>query len=104
MLEFRTLLELRDHLAIRDHVAGRIQLRFSSRLLKDPRTEELRRAADAGMPPCIKDIKVNLFTRTLTVHYDTTAIVPEELHEALITEDRDRFEELASRFDEPGTV
>jgi len=100
-MDFNILMDLRQHLTIKHHVAGRIRIKFGLKLLADPRAQALKEETDGKTPPpCIKDTKVNLFTRTVIIEYDPELVEPEKLHEALTTEDEARFRELAAELEE----
>lgn len=99
-MDFQTLMALRKHLTIKHHVPGRIRIKFGLKLLADPRAQALKEEKQgAAPPPWIKETKVNMFTRTVVVEYDPDVVKPEKLHEALITEDEARFNELAAEFE-----
>lgn len=98
-MDFSLLMELRHHLTIKHHVPGRIRVSFTLKLLNDPRAQELKNNARTTPPPCIHDVQLNLFARSIIVEYDQDIIIPEKLHEALTTTDQGRFEELAAEFE-----
>ncbi len=89
-------MELRNYLTIKHHIPGRIRIQFSPGLLGDRRAGKLREKAGEELPSCIRSSKLNMFTRNVIIEYDAETIVPEKLHEALITKDPERFEKLAA--------
>ncbi|HKI81525.1 MAG TPA: hypothetical protein VKA04_07740 [Pseudodesulfovibrio sp.] len=98
-MDFNTLMELRRHLAIQHHVPGRIRIKFSLKLLADPRAQTLWNEKDSRTQPSwVRNTKVNMFTRNVIIEYDPQVVQPEKLHEALVTEDEARFSELAAEF------
>ena len=99
-MDFQLLMELRDYLTIKHHVPGRIRVQFAAKLLADPRAKTLKEEAGCTPPPCIKSSKFNLLTRNAIIEYDPELIVPQKLHEVLITTDSQRFEELAAELEE----
>lgn len=95
-MDFNLLMELRQHLTIKHHVPGRIRIKFGLKLLADPRVQALKTEMVNKKPPsCIKETKLNLFTRSLVIEYDPDIVDSEKLHEALTTKDETRFQELA---------
>ncbi|NDV24864.1 hypothetical protein [Desulfovibrio sp. JC022] len=98
-MDFQLLMELRDYLTIKHHVPGRIRIKLAAKLLADPRTKKLKEEAGETPPPCIISSKFNFFTRNAVIEYDPEVIIPEKLHEALTTDDPERFQELAAEFE-----
>lgn len=99
-MNFKILMDLRQHLSIKHHVPGRIRIKFDLKLLADPRAQALKEeTATKDQPSCIKDTKLNMFTRNVIIEYDPEVIEPEKLHEALTTGDEARFNELATELE-----
>lgn len=95
------LMDLRRYLTVQHHVPGRIRLKFSPELLADPHAMELKTQTDRhALPPCIRDTKINLFTRNIIIEYDPAELPPKKLHEVLITQDSKRFHALADELKE----
>lgn len=104
-MHLETLMDLREYITIKHHVPGRIRLKFGLKLLADPRAQALKQEAQTrAQPACIKDTKINMFTRTVIIEYDPAVIQPETLHEALTTEDEARFNELAAELEQVMSV
>lgn len=100
-MDFHTLMDLRQYLTIKHHVPGRIRIKFGLKLLADPRAQALKEETESKTsPPCIKNTKLNMFTRNVVIDYDPDIVEPEKLHEALITDDEARFNELAAELEE----
>ncbi|WP_207263867.1 hypothetical protein [Desulfovibrio sp. Huiquan2017] len=98
-MDFNTLMGLRRYLSIQHHVPGRIRIKFSLKLLADPRAQALKEEKEGRTQPSwIRQTKVNMFTRNVIIEYDPQVVQPEKLHEALITKDEARFSELAAEF------
>ena len=99
-MHFQTLMDLRQYLTIKHHVPGRIRIKFGLKLLADPRAQTLKEETEnQTSPPCIKSTKLNMLTRNVIIEYDPEAVDPQKLHEALITEDEGRFNELAAELE-----
>lgn len=100
-MDFKVLMDLREHLTIKHHVPGRIRIKFGLKLLADPRAKALKQETEEKTPPpCIKETKLNMFTRNVIIEYDPEIVDPEKLHEALTTDDEARFNELAAELEE----
>ena len=96
-MDFNLLMSLRQYLTIKHHVPGRIRIKFGLKMLADPRVQTLKtEMVDKKTPSCIKEIKLNMFTRSLIIEYDPGIVEPEKLQEALTTKDEARFQELAA--------
>jgi len=93
-------MSLRKYLTIKHHVPGRIRIKFGLGLLADSNAHALKeKNQDRDRPDCIHSVKVNMFTRNITIEYDPDVVGPKLLQEILTTEDEVRFNELAAELE-----
>jgi len=98
-MDFNLLMEFRQYLTVAHHVPGRIRVKFSLKLLGDPRAKQVVDSAGTReLPPAIRSIRFNALGRSVVVEYDTDALDPGKLEELLTTRDSARFEELVTEF------
>jgi hypothetical protein len=83
-----TLFDLRKHLKIKHHSPGRLRLKVGMSVLKDPAFAELPSFEET--PPGVKQLKMSLLSRTVTLDYDRKMLPPELLEELIVTEDINR--------------
>lgn len=93
------LITLRDCLSVAHHVPGRLRLRFSLKLLADPRAHRLLEASNAGAKvPGLRGYRLNAPARSVIIEYDPAVINPAKLGEALSTRDATRLAALVEEF------
>jgi hypothetical protein len=94
-MDLELIMRLRRHFGIAHHIPGRLRVKFSLSLLSDPQARPLLDGAAAGgLPPAVRDVRVNPAARTAVIDYDAAAIRPALLDEAFRTQDGARFETL----------
>lgn len=93
------LITLRDALSVAHHVPGRLRIRFSLKLLADPRAHALLAASGGGSAvPGLRGFRLNAPARSVVIEYDPAVIRPELLEEALNTRDAARLAVLVEEF------
>lgn len=92
-MDFGTIATLRQYLSIKHSLPGRIRIKFSMGIMKDPEALKLAQSP-LEMPEAVKDAKLNLFARTLLLEYDADRVPPALLEELVTTEDDGRAEEI----------
>lgn len=100
-MDFNLLMDLRRYLTVAHHVPGRIRVKFSLKLLSDPRAgEAMRQAGTKELPPAIRSMRTNPLGRSVVIEYDPDVLNPDKLAELLTTGDGERFEALAEELRE----
>lgn len=100
-MDFKLLMELRQYLSVAHHVPGRIRVKFSLKLLGDPRAKKaMDQAGTKNLPPAVYSTRLNPLGRSVVIEYDPEAVDPNALAELLTTSDNARFEELAKELKE----
>lgn len=90
---------LRKYVTLAEHKAGTIKLKIAFAAASDPKVKELMAEfRGKSLPKAILDTKVNIFTQTLSITYDTSEIAPKDFEEILTTKDDDRFLALAEHY------
>jgi len=93
------LISLRDGLTVAHHVPGRLRIRFSLKLLTDPRAHRLLAASNGGASvPGLRGFRLNAPARSVIIEYDPALISPDRLEEALGTRDAGRLAVLVEEF------
>lgn len=93
------LITLRDGLSVAHHVPGRIRIRFSLKLMGDPRAHRLLGSSDGGRAvPGFRGMRLNTAARSVIIEYDPAVIEPGKLDEALTTGDCRRLAVLVEEF------
>ena len=92
-MDLRLLMELRQYLTVKKHEPGQIKVKFSLSAMTHPRIRELLEfdAPSRG----IKDTRLSLMSRTLTIVYDPGLIRPQVIDELFSTDDESRFQAAA---------
>lgn len=98
-MDFSTIAMLRKYLTIKHSLPGRIRIKFSLGIMKDPEAMKLAQSPP-DMPDAVKETKVNVFARTLLLEYDAELVPPALLEELIITEDDDRAAEIVEELHE----
>ncbi|WP_027179989.1 HMA2 domain-containing protein [Maridesulfovibrio bastinii] len=99
-MNFKILMELRRYLNVAHHVPGRIRLKFSLDVLKDPEALKLMKEfEDSPRPKAVRQARVNKMARSVVIEYDRNVIDPEMLDEVLKTKNAARFETLAAELE-----
>lgn len=94
-----SLAALRRYLTLAEHKAGTIKLKIAFAALSDPKVQELiAEFKNKPMPKAILDTKVNIFTQTITIKYDTDSIKADDFEEILTTKNEERFLQLAEKY------
>ncbi len=94
-----SLAALRRYLTLAEHKAGTIKLKIAFAALSDPKVQELiAEFKNKPMPKAILDTKVNIFTQTITIKYDTDSIKADDFEEILTTKNEERFLQLAEEY------
>lgn len=94
-MDFETIARLRKYLSIKHNLPGRIRIKFSTAIMKDPEALKLAQSPP-DMPDGVKEAKVNIFSRTLLLEYDADLVPPVLLEELISTEDDDRAAEIVA--------
>lgn len=98
-MDFETIATLRKYLSIKHNLPGRIRIKFSLDIMKDPEALKLAQSPP-DMPDAVKETKVNIFSRTLLLEYDADLVPPSLLEELITTEDDDRAAEIVRELHE----
>ncbi|WP_319581959.1 HMA2 domain-containing protein [uncultured Pseudodesulfovibrio sp.] len=98
-MDFATIATLRKYLSIKHSLPGRIRIKFSLGIMKDPEAMKLAQSPP-DMPDAVKDTSVNIFARTLLIQYDADRIPPALLEELISTPDDDRAAEIVRELHE----
>lgn len=98
-MDFATIATLRKYLSIKHSLPGRIRIKFSLGIMKDPEAMKLAQSPP-DMPDAVKDTSVNLFARTLLIEYDADRVPPALLEELITTPDDDRASEIVQELHE----
>lgn len=77
----QVLVELRDYLTLLDNQAGRLRLRVDLGVRNHPAASGLGSVTKDGVKG-VRNVKLNIFTQTVVLDYDTAIIAP-ELFDAL---------------------
>lgn len=98
-MNFANLSALRKYLTLQEHKNGTIKLKVAFSALSDPKVQEvMAEFKNKSVPQAILDTKVNIFTQTITIKYDTNSIKPNDFEELLTTKDENRFLCLAEEY------
>jgi len=98
-MDFTTIATLRKYLSIKHSLPGRIRIKFSAGIMKDPEALKLAQSPP-DMPDAVKEAKVNIFSRTLLLEYDADLVSPDLLEELITTEDDLRAAEIVESLHE----
>lgn len=98
-MNFQNLSSLRQYLTLSEHKAGTLKVKIKASALNDPIVKEcIAEFKNTPMPQAILDTKVNLFTQTITIKYDTNSINPQDIDEMFSTQNTQRFTLLAETY------
>ncbi|BCS87769.1 hypothetical protein [Pseudodesulfovibrio sediminis] len=95
-MDFATIASLRKYLSIKHSSPGMITVKFALALMKDPQALKLAQSPPE-MPAAVTESKLNLFSRTLSMHYDATQVSPALLEELITTENDDHAADIVER-------
>ncbi|NJB67336.1 hypothetical protein GGQ74_000976 [Desulfobaculum xiamenense] len=87
-MDFDSLFKARDYLRVTSHTPGDLRIKVNPAILSTPGFSQMPKFDT--LPNGIDDVKVNIFTQTLTVRYQPEVIAPELLDELLVTTDAAR--------------
>jgi len=96
-MDLTLLADLWDFLSVDRHVPGKLSLKVDLAIRNHPRAAGLSRS-EASTVSAIRKIRLNIFTRTLTVEYDTDKLSFELLQRLLSSQDRAQMRSLAEQF------
>lgn len=98
-MNLASLAVLRNYLTLVEHKAGTIKVKVAFSALSDPKVKEIiAEFKNQKMPKAILDTKINIFTQTITITYDTNSINSNDFEELLTTKDEERFLRLAEEY------
>jgi len=92
-MDISVLSELKEFLAVCDHKPGRLKVRVDLAIAGHPKAAMLKKAGPGGIAGIIRT-NMNLFTRTLTVEYDTQVLPYDSVHALLNDDDPDRLQQI----------
>lgn len=92
-MDFSTIAALRKYLSVKHSLPGRIRIKFSLKIMKDPEALELAQSPPE-MPDAVTKTDLNIFSRTLLIEYDAEQVPPHLLEELISTDDEDRATEI----------
>ena len=105
-MDSHTLYQLRQYLEVAHHVPGRLRLKFSPAIVTAPGAKSLtawaqgQRNDNGGYPPGLRNMRLNLGSRSLIIEYDRETIAPEMLAELFQTQDAGRMGILVTQLAE----
>ncbi len=94
-MDLTLLADLWDFLAVDRHVPGKLLLKVDLAIRNHPGAAEIARTGLSGLS-AIRKTRLNIFTRTLTVEYDTAKLPFEKLQALLTCSDRDVMRSMAA--------
>ncbi|MCG8529508.1 MAG: hypothetical protein MI749_02465 [Desulfovibrionales bacterium] len=94
-MDLRVLAEVRKYLTVKQHTPGRLKVKVDLAIRNHPLLPELQQAAKGGSSAITKT-KLNIFTQTLVVEYDSSVLPFESLDELLTSDDPERIAQLAT--------
>ncbi|GFM36026.1 hypothetical protein [Desulfovibrio psychrotolerans] len=94
-MDLTLLVDLWEFLSVERHVPGTLVLKVDLGIRRHPKASGISGAASW---PAIRKTRLNIFTRNLTVEYDTNLLPYERLQELLACPDRDRMRAMAEEF------
>lgn len=97
-MTFDSIFELRRHLRIKEHSPGRLTLKISLAVLRDPALSDL--PGFDRTPPGVHKVRFSMFSRTVTLDYDSGILPPELIEELVMTDDPDRGRDILARLEE----
>lgn len=98
-MNLASLAVLRNYLTLAEHKAGTVKVKVAFSALSDPNVQKvIAEFKNQKMPKAILDTKVNIFTQTITIKYDTDCINANDFEELLTTKDEERFLRLAEEY------
>lgn len=92
-MDFETIASLRKYLTVKHSLPGRIRIKFSLGIMKDPEALKLAQSPP-DMPDAVTKVDLNIFSRTLLLEYDPERIDPALLEELINTDDDSRASEI----------
>lgn len=91
-MDFSLLADLKEFLSVERHTPGHLCLKVDLAVRNHPAAEQLKKSAKN---PAITSTRFNLFSRTLTVEYDSSTLSYDILCEMFACPCPDRCRELA---------
>jgi len=95
-MELSLLADLWEYLAVEKHVPGRLSLKVDLAVRNHPKAATLSRSGVSGLA-AIRKTRLNIFTRTLVVEYDTALLPFERLDGLLRCPDTDSMRAMAQQ-------
>lgn len=92
-MDFETIASLRKYLTVKHSLPGRLRIKFSAAIMKDPEALKLAQSPPEK-PDALIDTKLNIFSRTLLIEYEADRLNPAFLEELIETDDDQRAAEL----------
>ncbi|SKA66586.1 heavy-metal-associated domain-containing protein [Desulfobaculum bizertense] len=86
-MNFEWLLKARDYLRIASHSSGTLKIKVNPAILSSPEFSKLPKFDE--MPKGVDDVKVSIFTQTITIRYQPD-VIPSALLDELFTADEER--------------
>ncbi len=98
-MNIQNLIDLRKYLTVLEHEKGKISLKFSVQALLDPKVLEIiNENKNTPKPKAIYNTSIQKIKRIITIEYDDSVIIPNELEEILTTRQRDQFNQLIEKY------
>ncbi|MFV0422406.1 hypothetical protein [Oleidesulfovibrio sp.] len=94
-MDISILSELKEFFTVCEHKPGKLKVRVDLAIAAHPKVAMLKDAGRGGIAGIIRT-NMNLFTRTLTVEYDTQTIPYDSVHTLLNDDDPARLEQVVS--------
>ncbi len=96
-MDLTLLADLWDFFSVEKHAPGKLVLKVDLAVRHRPEAAALS-GGTAPRWPAIRKTRMNIFTRTLTVEYDTTLLPFDRLDALLRCDDRGRMRSMAKGF------
>jgi hypothetical protein len=87
-----------EHFSVKEHKPGLIKIKVKASFLSDPAFKNL--PDFDKLPHGITNVDFNIFSRTVSISYDTGVIPKDLLDELLTTEDKERGSALLKELEE----
>lgn len=96
-MDLTLLADLWDFLTVDRHVPGKLSLKVDMAIRNHPKAAGLSRN-EVSKVSAIRKIRLNIFTRILSVEYDTEKLPYEMLERLLLCPDKERMHSMAEEF------
>lgn len=95
-MELTLLADLWDYLAVEKHLPGKLSLKVDLAIRNHPKAAELSKSGVSGLA-AIRKTRMNIFTRTLVVEYDTALLPFDRLDTLLRCTDTEQMRSMAEQ-------